>query len=100
LEADTDRAVSNVERTRVEKIFGVMERTIHNFFHERPFLGKGVTGWVLGQLGRPFRLHRRKIWNRYAYNKDGRMTNHTALRTVLPSLLGLIALIWAVLGII
>jgi hypothetical protein len=92
--------MSNVERTRVEKIFGAMERTIHNFFHERPFLGKGATGWILGQLARPFRLYRHRIWNRYAYNKDGRITNRTALRTVLPSLLGLIALIWAALSVI
>lgn len=92
-----ENAVSNLERTRAEKIFGYLDRTIHNFFHARPALDEGLTGWMLRGLGRPFRLYRHTIWNRYAYNRDGRMTTRTALRTLVPTLLGLVALFGAIL---
>jgi hypothetical protein len=100
LEAVPDAAMSNFERTRAEKIFWIVTKSIDDFFYNRPALGKGLPGWILHQLGRPLRLYRSKIWNRYAYNKDGRMTNRTALRTIAFTALAIIALSCVVLTLI
>lgn len=92
--------MSNYERTRAEKIFWRYEKIVNDFFYYHPALQKGLPGWVFRQLGRPFRLYRHKIWNRFAYNKDGRMTNETALRTVIVSALAVFSLSWAALALI
>ncbi len=84
--------MSNYERTRAEKIFFAVSRTVHNTIYFHPVLREGVPGWILHQLGAPLRFYRDRIWNRFAYNKDGRMTNETALSTIGTSLLVLGAL--------
>lgn len=92
--------VTNYERTRAEKVFGFVERNVHNFFYHHPGLSRGVHGWLLRQLSRPLSWYRHKIWNRYAYNKDGRMTNTTALRTLAVTVLVILAIAVIVLGLI
>lgn len=91
--------MSNYERTRAEKIFWTFEKIVNDFFYEHPALQKGAPGWLLRLLGSPFRLYRHKIWNRFAYNKDGRMTNTAALRTVTVTLVAVVVLAWVVLAL-
>lgn len=88
--------MTNFERTRAEKIFFGIERAVHNTFYHHPVLRDGALGWVLRQLGSPLRLYRHKIWNRFGFNKDGRITTETALRTVIPTILVLIVVAWAI----
>ena len=92
--------MSNYERTTAEKIFFAVSRTVHNTIYFHPVLRAGIPLRILHQLGAPLRLYRDKIWNRFAYNKDGRMTNETALRTIGVSLAVLVVLAWAAAAIV
>lgn len=84
--------IENYERTTAEKVFWRFEKTINDTFYHHPALDKGIVGWVLRQLGAPYRLYRHKIWIHFAYNKDGRLTNKAALGTLGVTILVLIVL--------
>ncbi len=80
-----------------EKAFQKLQK-IQNVVYDRPALSSGIPGWVIAQLGKPIRLYRDTIWNRYAYNRDGRMTNRAALQTLGGTLVMIIVVIWSILA--
>lgn len=86
-----------IEKNRAERIVAWIEdswRTLAGIFS---FLNAGPLGWVARRIRGLWRWYKRAIWDRYARNKEGRITQKRAATTfaatllvlwVLPSVIG------------
>mgnify|MGYP000695783391 CR=1 FL=1 len=88
--------MTNYQPTRIESLFFGMERQAHNFFYDRPHLRRGPYHLFV----RLYRIWRSQVWNRLAYNRDGRIFWYSAWPALLCTAAILLGVAWLIVFLV